>query len=296
MEHHISGIRWRHWYESAQQAAIAADISLEELIWLTEAETDLNLLALKLKQWPEVITLARPWDNFVALWQRRLDAKIPMQYLLGFTYWRNFKLMVNPSVLIPRPETELIIDLAQATPMADQGIWVDLGTGSGAIACGLAEQFPHSTIYATDLSTEALEVAALNRDQLGFRDRVTLRQGSWLDPLVELQGRIAGIVANPPYIPLQSKSTLQPEVRDYEPALALFSPQDGLQDLRLIIEQAPQYLSPGGVLIMEMMTGQGMEVLEILNATQNYDRCEIINDLTGRERFVRAYCDRPMAA
>ncbi|MHC5730486.1 MAG: N5-glutamine methyltransferase family protein, partial [Nostoc sp.] len=152
------------------------------------------------KNWPQ-IQLQLPLEELDQLWQRRLNERLPVQYIAGVTPWRQFKIAVSSAVLIPRPETESLIDLAKASASNTSGHWADLGTGSGAIALGLADVLPKATIHAVDYSLAALAIAQANADNLGFADRIKFYQGSWWEPLALLKGQFSGMVSNPPYIP-----------------------------------------------------------------------------------------------
>lgn len=292
------------WRQQAIQAAAAAGIAAEEVDWLLEAVADVDRLALRLGtiQTRSRVTLRYPLIELERRWQLRLTQRVPVQYLVGETPWRDLTLTVSPAVLIPRPETELIIDLAAAaiarSPLRDQlaqGTWVDMGTGSGAIALGLAQAFPAAHILAVDISPEALVIARENADRLGLREeqgpegqRITFYQGSWFEPLAAYRGQISALVSNPPYIPSALMPTLQPEVVDHEPDAALDGGDDGLTALRLLAAQAPDYLVAGGLWLVEMMAGQGEAVRALLEAQGCYRDIQIWLDLAGRDRFVQA--------
>ncbi|BAY11575.1 peptide chain release factor N(5)-glutamine methyltransferase [Calothrix sp. NIES-2098] len=294
----VSGLQLWQWRHQAIQAAIATDVPVAEVDWLLQEIAGLDRLALRLesyKNWPQ-IQLKLALEDLEQLWQRRLHDRLPVQYIAGASPWRNFKIAVSSAVLIPRPETECLIDLAvtaanhsEAIPPLQQGNWADLGTGSGAIALGLANAFPESTIHAVDYSSEALAIAAANAQNLGFADRIRFYQGSWWEPLSFLKGQFSGIVSNPPYIPTSTLPTLQPEVILHEPHLALDGGADGLDCIRHLIEISPSYLRPGGVWLIEMMAGQADRVREILQNHDSYSNIEIHSDLAGIERFALAY-------
>ena len=272
-------------------------IDLGELDWFLSWVTDLDSLTLKLdllRQLPEV-SLKLSMHELSRLWQQRLQERVPVQYLVGYTTWRNFTLQVSPSVLIPRPETELIIDLVvqavKASPHQDhlrRGTWVDMGTGSGAIALALAETFPQASIIAVDQSREALVTAEQNARDQGLCDRITFRQGQWFEP-IELTQSLCGLVSNPPYIPTAILNTLQPEVARHEPAAALDGGEDGLNHIRTLAHRAPAYLTSGGIWMVEIMAGQGEAVRSVLAQTQRYRDIQIHHDLAGLDRFVLAY-------
>ncbi len=234
-------------------------------------------------------------SQLTQLWQRRLTDRVPVQYLVGVTPWRNFSLKVASGVLIPRPETELIIDFAveavQKSPVPNlgSGHWVDLGTGSGAIAIGLATVFPEAKIHAVDYSGDALTIAQENVTNLGLFSRIHFYQGYWWTPLERLKDQISGLVSNPPYIPTGRLSQLQPEVRDHEPSLALDGGEDGLEAIRYLVETTPNYLQSGGIWLIEMMAGQGEKVAQLLEDSCHYHQIKILPDLAGIERFALAY-------
>ncbi|MBD2110586.1 peptide chain release factor N(5)-glutamine methyltransferase [Nodosilinea sp. FACHB-141] len=285
------------WREKALAEAQAAGVDADEVDWLLMAVADVERLSLRLGTVHQrsQITLRYSLAELERRWQQRLTERTPVQYLVGETPWRDLMLTVSPAVLIPRPETELIIDLAEAaiarSPLRDQlaqGIWVDMGTGSGAIALGLAQTFPSARILAVDFSAEALAIAQGNADRAGLQNCIAFYNGSWFEPLTSYRGQLSAIVSNPPYIPSALLPTLQPEVINHEPASALDGGDDGLDDLRLLAAQAPKYLVPGGLWLVEMMTGQGEAVASLLEAQGGYRDIQICLDLAGRDRFVQA--------
>lgn len=299
MEHRgwVTGAELWAWRQRALQEAQAAGIDGHEVDWLLEALTDADRLSLKLGmvQHRPQVWLGCSLGDLSQLWDRRRHQRVPVQYLVGETPWRNLTLAVSPAVLIPRPETELMIDLATAaiarSPIGDQlaqGIWADMGTGSGAIALALAQTFPTASILAVDLSAAALAVAQDNAARAGLSDRLTFYQGSWFEPLADYRGQVSALVSNPPYIPSALLPTLQPEVVNHEPAAALDGGEDGLDDLRTLAAQATDYLIPGGLWLAEMMAGQGDAVQALLIAQGGYRDIEICLDLAGRDRFVQA--------
>jgi release factor glutamine methyltransferase len=263
-----------------------------EVDWLLQSTTDLDRLTLRLESIDdnESIEMAMSLDRLSALWLDRVESRKPVQYLVGKTFWRDFDLIVSPAVLIPRPETESIIDIALAATnkVQQQGIWVDLGTGSGAIAIGLAKTLPAAQIYAVDCSVEALEIAKINASRLDVLDRIHFHQGSWWSSLEHLQGKVSVMLSNPPYIPSQEVLRLQPEVVKHEPHLALDGGLDGLVEIRILVGTAPVYLQSGGIWLIEMMTGQGTAVVDLLVQQGSYTDIQIIDDLAGLDRFVLA--------
>jgi release factor glutamine methyltransferase len=232
------------------------------------------------------------WQQLNRLWQLRVRQRVPLQYLLGWAAWRDFRVQVTPDVLIPRPETELLVDLAtdwiNNHPAVERGLWVDLGTGSGAIAIGLARQLPELKVVGVDISQAALRVAAANVGQFQLSDRIQLLEGNWFTPLERRRGQIEGMIANPPYIPTTIISQLQPEVQAHEPQVALDGGERGLEDLERLIVTAPDYLRAGGLWLVEVMQGQAEWVAQRLQAVGSYRQITIHPDLSGVQRFVRA--------
>ncbi|MBW4518096.1 MAG: peptide chain release factor N(5)-glutamine methyltransferase [Timaviella obliquedivisa GSE-PSE-MK23-08B] len=289
-----SGLELWHWRSIAKQQAVAAHVLPTEVDWLLQEVAGLDRLSLRLESFKNQaeLPLKLPLTELTQLWQQRLETRLPVQYIVGSTTWRQFSLVVSPAVLIPRPETEELIDLAIATVQADpalgQGAWVDLGTGSGAIALALADAFPHAAIHAVDVSELALAIAQYNAQQLHLSDRIQFHQGRWFEPIASLQHKLSGIVSNPPYIPRNVIPNLQPEVAQHEPHLALDGGEDGLDCIRQLVNVAPDYLRSGGAWLIEMMAGQAEAVSQLLEKQGNYRAIEIHTDLNGIERFASA--------
>ena len=287
---------WRIWAVSIA----TDDISDREVDWLLQSVANVDRLTLRLESLANAngtrtengksIEISISLDRLTALWLDRVQERKPIQYLIGTTFWRDFELVVSPAVLIPRPETESIIDIALAATdsVQQQGIWVDLGTGSGAIAIAIARSLPTARIYAVDSSSAALEIAQINATQLKVLDRINFSHGSWWSSLTHLQGKVTVMLSNPPYIPSQEVLLLQPEVAKHEPHLALDGGLDGLDAIRVLVDTAPEYLQAGGIWLIEMMAGQGAPVVALLEQQGSYDDIEIINDLAGLDRFVLA--------
>jgi release factor glutamine methyltransferase len=280
---------WRRW---AVSIAMTHGVSQREVDWLLKSVASLDSLTLRLESIADdrSIDISMPLDRLSALWIDRVEQRKPVQYLVGTTFWRDFELVVSPAVLIPRPETESIIDIALAASsrLQQQGIWVDLGTGSGAIAIGLAKTLPMASIFAVDTSDEALDIARANATRLNVLSQIDFSQGNWWSSLSQLKGNVAGMISNPPYIPSAEVLRLQPEVVNHEPHLALDGGLDGLEAIRVLVDTAPEYLQPGGIWLIEMMAGQGAAVVELLEQQGSYTNIEIIDDLAGLDRFVLA--------
>ncbi|NEO30804.1 MAG: peptide chain release factor N(5)-glutamine methyltransferase [Symploca sp. SIO3C6] len=277
--------------------ATTAGVPSKELDWLLQELTGIEPLVLRLESFKgrETIKIRYPLPVLSQLWQQRLRQRCPIQYLAGMAHWRHFSLKVSTAVLIPRPETECLIDLAiealqnSPKPLSGSRQWADLGTGSGAIALGLAEADPSATIHAVDCSASALAIAQHNAQKLDLAERIQFYQGSWWEPLETLKGQLTGMVANPPYIPSGLLPQLQPEVYAHEPHLALDGGSDGLDCIRELIATSGDYLCPGGVWLIEMMAGQATAVAELLRQQGSYCQIQIIADLAGIERFAIAY-------
>jgi len=223
----------------------------------------------------------------IHLWQEHLTSGIPIAYALGRVTWRQLTLSVSQAVLIPRPETELLVELALGwlTSQAQVGPWADLGTGSGAIALGLtAGGIPK--VYAVDLSAEALAVARRNVEQHHRQHQIEILQGSWFEPLPDVP--LQGVVSNPPYIPSSLIPTLELSVRDYEPHLALDGGETGLGAIGILIQTAPAHIQPGGFWAVEVMMDQADAVAELLAADGRYQQITVTPDLNGIPRFVSA--------
>lgn len=248
---------------------------------------------------------AAEWSGFQGLVSRRLQGE-PVAYLLGEREFMGLPFTVDGRVLVPRPETELLVEIALALlggsppagglplalpflhkmpPLPETGIVADIGTGSGAIALSLAHYKPGLEIYAVDISAAALELARHNAGRLGAGGRVNFIQGNLLEPLRGwgVRGRLALITANLPYIATADMDNLPRDVRAYEPSGALDGGPDGLDLYRQLIPEAVEYLAPGGCLLMEIGPGQGDALLKLFPPGCTG---QLVNDLAGRERVV----------
>lgn len=230
-------------------------------------------------------------DGFRPLVKRRARRE-PLQYIVGSQPFRELDLLVDGRVLIPRPETEVLVEevLAWARGRAPEGgdlDALDLGTGSGAIALSLAVEGPFRRVVATDRSVAALDVAALNRAAAGLDERVDLREGADFEPLAEDE-RFDVVVSNPPYVAERERPGLEPEVLDWEPEGALFAGPDGLDVIRRIVAGAPARLREGGLLALEIGAGQAGAVEGLLAGMDGWDSVTVRADLAGRERVVLA--------
>lgn len=223
--------------------------------------------------------------TFIALLERRLGRE-PTAYILGHKEFYDLELAVTPAALIPRPETELVVEealrLARARPSGPLRL-VDVGTGCGAIALALAKHLPTAQVVASDLSTEALALARANAQRLGLAHRL-----HWVlaDLLTSLEGPFDLIVGNLPYVKSSQWATLAPEIRLYEPRGALDGGRDGLCYIRRLLAQAPERLALGGALILEIGWDQGTAVGQLVKGQLPSARIGIRQDLAGLDRVV----------
>lgn len=235
-----------------------------------------------------VVLLSRSLDELSRLWLLHIENDEPLQYLLGLSPWRDVVLEVSPAALIPRQETELLVDLAlQCWPESPPRCWVDLGTGSGAIAVSLSRAWSEAEGHAVDCSAAALSLAERNLVQLAPGHRCQIHQGDWWDPLQRWRGGFDLVISNPPYIPSALIPSLDGVVRDHEPHLALSGGSDGLQAIRTIIQGAIGALAPNGWLMLEHHHDQSTDVLALMDEVGLvHARAE--HDLGGIARFAVA--------
>ena len=217
----------------------------------------------------------------------------PLQYITGEEEFRGLAFNVTRDTLIPRPETELLVEEALSLALSlkdDCGIFIDLCTGSGCVAVSIAKEMPRAVIYATDISQGALAVARENAEKHKVADRITFVQGDLFTPLEALCLREAAsfILSNPPYVAKGDFENLQPEIKDYEPAAALLAGEDGLEFYRRIIPASPDYLKQGGYLIMEIGCGQAKSLSDMIARSRMFAGVEFIKDPQGIERVLRA--------
>jgi release factor glutamine methyltransferase len=225
-------------------------------------------------------------DAVRALVQRRRKRE-PVAYILGKREFYRHSFEVNASVLIPRPETEQVVDVALERLADEPAYALDLCTGSGAIAISLAAARPSWQLDATDLSQPALEVAARNALAHGLESRVAFHHGDLFAPLDD-QRRYALITANPPYVAEPDYAALAPEITQHEPKMAFVAGSEGLTVVRRICAQAPERLEPSGVLLMEIGIGQAASVRALLEETEAFESIAIHRDLGGIDRVVEA--------
>lgn len=219
---------------------------------------------------------------------RRRATHEPLQYVLGETEFFGLRLKTDKRALIPRPETELLVEQITERLSTPPASILDLGTGTGAIALALAKHYPDARVSAVDQSDDALALAAENADSTGLSGRVTWLKSNWFSD-VTVDARFDLIVANPPYLTSDEVAQAAPEVRDHEPVSALISADaDGAGDLRTIIRSAPVYLRDGGLLALETGIAQHAALTNALGES-GFARIESRQDLTGRDRFLFAW-------
>ena len=222
------------------------------------------------------------------LLERRVGRE-PLQYILGTQEFCGLEFHVDPAVLIPRPETELLVEyVAQRISAEREATIVDVCTGSGCIAVALARLRPRARVIATDLSNPSLNVARQNAIRHAVGERITWLEGDLLEALVgqKLEGQVDVIVSNPPYIAEAEWATLQPEVRLFEPRGALVAGPQGTELHERLLQEAGRYLSPAGAVIMEIGAGQAPAMRRIIERMADYRFHRLIYDEAGLERVV----------
>ena len=211
----------------------------------------------------------------------------PLQYIDGTAQFRDLRLRVDPRVLIPRPETEVLVGEVLAWTAGKHALHaLDVGTGSGAIALALATEGPFERVVATDAHAAALEVARANHAAAAAGAPVEFRQGDLLAPVAGESFDV--LVSNPPYVGEDERGAMDAEVLDWEPATALFAGPDGLDVIRRLVRDAPTVLRRGGLLALEIGAGQGPAVAELVRATPGFGAPTVKPDLAGRDRIVTA--------
>jgi release factor glutamine methyltransferase len=229
--------------------------------------------------------------NYRALVQRAGEHE-PIAYLTGRAHFFNLEFEVSPAVLIPRPDTETLVEnvlqLARNTAGFESPRVLDLCTGSGCIAAAIAHHLKSATVIATDLSADAVAVARKNVERLGLSDRIAVEQGDLFEPIVRLPDPqpFNLIVANPPYIPTGEIEKLDRNVRDYEPVAALDGGIDGVVLHRRIFEGAVERLVPGGRIYVEIQFDQGQTVKEIAESHAEFEEVRLLKDYGGHQRVL----------
>lgn len=283
-------ITWRQLRDEAVQRLEQAGIATAASDVVRMIETAAGLGSTEVHLHMDDLATEGGVAHFDAMVARRVTGE-PLQYVIGSWSFRTLDLLVDERVLIPRPETEMVVEHALRELDALGGserptTVVDMGTGSGAIGLSIAAERVRTSVWLTDASRDALEVATANIAGLGRRGaRVNAAHGSWFDALpVELVGTIDLIISNPPYVALHEP--LPAEVADWEPTMALRSGDDGLDDIRTLIDGAGEWLTDDGVLVCEISPEQADVVARI--ATRRFAQVEVLDDLTGRQRALIA--------
>ena len=246
--------------------------------------SDLNLLSINLEG---KLHLKKNLKFLESVWDEHLLKTCPIQYLGGITFWRDLKLEVTNKVLIPRPETELIVDIVFNIfrRKSEKLFFAELGTGSGAISIALALAYPLSDGVATDIDQDVLEIATKNFINSSKQSNLKFYCGNWWSPLESFKGKLDLAISNPPYIPQDTYEKLPKEVKNFEPKVALLGGEDGLKHIREIVNKAPLFLKEKGWLILENHFDQGEKVKQLL-LKNKFTSIEIVKDLSGIGRFT----------
>ncbi|XP_057765332.1 uncharacterized protein LOC130986073 [Salvia miltiorrhiza] len=277
---------------SALDGGPDSDLLLRELKWLVEDAVEHPAL-LDGGGAAQVAIRAR-LEELYELWRQRIQERRPFQYVVGCEHWRDLILSVEEGVLIPRPETETIVDLVGDAVKADgelrEGLWADLGTGSGALAIAVARVLGGGgRVVAVDLSSIAAAVAGYNVERYCLQGKVSVRVGSWFEGV---EGELRGLVSNPPYIPSQHIHALQAEVSRHEPVLALDGGLDGMDHLIHLSNGAASMLKPRGFFAFETNGETQSKFLVDYMTNQmkgRFCRLKIASDFAGIQRFVTGY-------
>jgi release factor glutamine methyltransferase len=266
------------WGEQALSKSALDSPRLDAEILLTHA---LRITRSQLHAHPQSRLSSAELASYRQLIEQRTRRE-PVAYIVGHKEFYGLDLFVDGWALIPRPETELLVEKAIEISQR-QSVLADVGTGSGAIAVSLAVHLPQAVVYATDASPEALDVAACNCRRHRVEDRVHLLQGHLLEPLPEPVDLIA---ANLPYVSQAELAQLPPEISQYEPHEALNGGPDGLDHIRRLLAQAKGHLKPGGVVLLEIGATQGPTVIALARHHFPASKIEIMQDYAGLDRVV----------
>ena len=231
-------------------------------------------------------SLGVPTEELEVIWESHLKDHTPLQYLISKCPWRDFQLKVSAGVLIPRQETEFLIDLAlKKVTSLKCGRWADLGTGSGPLAISLAKSLPAWEGHAVDISKEALELAKRNLKSFVPKAKVKFSLGDWWHPLQKWWGSFDLVLSNPPYIPSDLIGELEPVVKNHEPRIALDGGEDGMIASKKIIIGASHGLAKGGWLILEHHYDQSEKIIKFMQDI-GMEEVSFEKDLNGIKRFA----------
>lgn len=248
------------------------------------SKTDLFLLKINSK---DKVCLKTDFNTLKKKWIEHIQFSKPIQYISGCSYWRDFKFELTKDVLIPRVETEKIVEIASDIIGSEDKeiIFADLGTGSGSIAISLVVENKNWRGLATDIDMSTLHIAQINHNKISPKSNINFYCGNWWEPLIHYARNINLAVSNPPYIPKNVYERLPASVRDFEPKRALYGGEDGLSHIKKIISDAPKFLIKGGWLILENHFDQSKKIKDLLREN-GFDSMQTINDTFGIGRFT----------
>ncbi len=248
------------------------------------SKSDLLLLKINSK---EKVYSKIDFHSLKKKWLDHTNLSKPIQYICESSYWRNFKFELSTDVLIPRVETEQIVEIATkiVAPEEKEIIFADLGTGSGSIAISLAVENRNWKGLATDIDMNAIHIAQQNHKKISSESNINFYCGNWWQPLTNYAGMINLAISNPPYIPKNVYERLPSSVIDFEPKKALYGGEDGLSHIKQIISDAPKFLVKGGWLILENHFDQSKKIKNLLRE-YGFDSLKTINDTFGIGRFT----------
>ena len=248
------------------------------------SKSDLFLIKIKSQ---ENVNLKEDLNILKAKWDEHVQLSKPIQQICGSTYWRDYKFEITPDVLIPRVETEQIVEIAKNIigNKFKRIVFADLGTGSGSIAISLAVENKDWRGLATDIDLNALNIAKKNHRRFSEDSNLNFYQGNWWKPLVSYAGMINLAISNPPYIPQITYERLPTSVKAFEPKIALHGGKDGLFHIRQIIADAPNFLVKGGWIILENHFDQSKKIKNLLSE-YGFDSLKTFNDTFGIGRFT----------
>ena len=275
---------YREAVETLSKAGI--DNARQEALWILEEAVGVTLI--RLHAYSEDSIDPERYQKAVALIERRASRE-PLQYVLGHQEFYGLDMMVKPGVLIPRPESELLVEKAIALLQSHpHPVIVDVGTGSGCLAISMARTLTHAVVIASDQSVAALQIARLNAKRHGLDSRILWLAGDLLAPLLSsgLAGKVTAIIANLPYISHAEWESLSPDVKDFEPGLALDGGPDGLDVYRRLLQGAPGLLAPDGVILIEIGLGQADCLCQEIAHSNILKVVEIQPDVQGIPRMV----------
>ncbi len=257
---------------------------------LSAGISKLKLNLLKIKH-SDKILVKEDLNILKKKWLHHKKTNKPIQYICKSSYWRDLKLELTDKVLIPRVETEQIVEIAFEILINNNEsiIFAELGTGSGAISISLATLNKHWTGLATDIDKYALSIAKKNFQNVSNDSNLNFFSGNWWEPLINYSGRLDLVISNPPYIPIDVYKNLPSSVRDFEPMVALCGGEDGLAHIREIISGAPKFLKKGGWIILENHYDQSKKVKNLLKEN-GFESIKTINDFFGIGRFTIGRC------